>query len=1804
MIMATWRKTDNNSRYGVAFYNFRKKGNSMLQLDIGDSVQIFEESDDWYRGYATKNKAKKGLFPKTYIHAKEANVSKYGSLEMATPKEPAIAQEIVSVVREWHTYWKQYYVQNHEDFETVRQMILDLVGWRKEVLSRHMTTEEMRVLKQKVSLKIDTGNNLLGLDLVVRDSDGNVLNPDTASAITLYREHVEVADRLKREKQIVDTSVSNKADDSRTVNLYLMLRNFVCRVDDADILVSLYDAKDGVFICEHYNVRWDRERLAKDPEILNNIRVVFTDLGSKDRRREKVFLVFQIIRRGVMELKLSEDRRQTKNLRRPFGAAAMDVTEIIRGEGDNNEEQQHFIPFQQCGEKEFMESVIRKVVSARDINHKGQGVWVSLKLLPGDIKQIREDFPHLVNLNTCIVRKMGFPEVIMPGDVRNDIYVTLMEGEFNKGPTKTSDRNVEVTMVVCNQKGEVIPNVINTGCGSGEGESSYKSLIYYHEDKPKWFEIAKVSLSTEVEFKGLHLKFLFKHKSTSDAKDKSEKPFAMSFVKLMNKNGTTLKDEEHELLVYKIDSKKLDQSSSHPYIDLPSTTKELMSPEQGPKMMQTTGTQKTQMPKIQLFSGPYTLSNRDSFTISTFVCSTKLTHNLDLLGLLKWQEIMNDTTALKKHLENLMKVDGEEIVKFLQDLLDSLFYILMQHTISDYYDNLVFDALVYIIGLVSDRKYHQFRPVINAYIMNNFSFATAYNKLMLILKDYVDSADDSQHEGSLHTAMKSLEYIFKFIIKSRELFAVLNADRGKQQFEITLRQLIQAIGGMMLYQTNQTARAQGYALKNMPATIPDIIKVMNPVEFSQLFVEFLDHVPKNRLRIQKLKCVDDLVQSELFRIPECREVLLPTMLSYTRELLDLSEEVQSCIQVLSNIMDTLFAPARRMYHDSDISTVMDIILRTVIKATINALSGDCVAVLLSILRQMTESHYNLYINKFPTLPELEEFLMEIMLLFQNLIKTNVFNPDWMEMIMLQNSVILRAQRFFAHTIQNKFFNPFQHQLWSNFFHCAISFLTQKDLQLEQFSAIKRNKIINRYKDMRREAGFEIRSLWFSLGPNKIYFIPELVGPLLEMSLIPETELRKATIPIFFDMMMVEYNQTASHRGQGGGNFKQVENEIINQLDVLVEGGQGDEQYMQLLREILQQSCHGASQIREQGLTFVETITKLLQRLLEHRHIVQLDIKDHRMSCIVNLLEFYSEIGRQEMYIRYLHKLCDMHLACDNYTEAAHTLMLYANLLGWKDEALSPILHSTKFPDARTHRDLKEMFYHHIISYFEKGKMWERGIQLCKELADVYENDQFDYEKLSWILQRQAELYRCIIHDMRPDPEYFRVGYFGLGFPSFLQNKVFIYRGKEYERLQDFNARMQSLFPNAELMKTLAHPSKDIQESQKQYLQINAVTPVMEMQPRFLNKQISEKILKYYNFNEVQLFTYSRPIDEGKGDLTTMWLERTNIFISSPLPGILCWFPARETIIFRVSPIEVAIETQESKNKQLLTTVEQHLLDSNLQINELGRLLSGIVDAAVQGGVKNWKSFFSEDYGQSDRDEELVFKLKDLTREQAHLLKDALHIHGKKIMEDAKLETLKPFQAHLEKRFEEWVNLVESEYKLKVKDRLSNVVANSTLKRLQSSSTISLNRISELFHGNSTLEISSHTVSGSPTQTKSPLRAQSTLVKSDKGDKSPVSTKGPQKLTPRRPPRPDTEKRNSRPLSSTFKGDNLSLASTENGDSDHSTDEPPPLPDKLYPTDRDAPPIPSRTSSLAVPKTPRKPKSMRIVSIFTRMTYKD
>ena len=154
---------------------------------------------------------------------------------------------------------------------------------------------------------------------------------------------------------------------------------------------------------------------------------------------------------------------------------------------------------------------------------------------------------NVIAESTPIARKMAFPEVINPGDVRNDLYLTLNSADFS---SKTSNvKNIEVTVRVCDESGRTINDVLTIGAGC-EMLSEYKSVVYYHEEKPKWMETLCIKLPIE-DFYDSHLKFLFKHRSSNESKDKNEKPFALSFLRLKNENETAIIDRLHDLLVYR-----------------------------------------------------------------------------------------------------------------------------------------------------------------------------------------------------------------------------------------------------------------------------------------------------------------------------------------------------------------------------------------------------------------------------------------------------------------------------------------------------------------------------------------------------------------------------------------------------------------------------------------------------------------------------------------------------------------------------------------------------------------------------------------------------------------------------------------------------------------------------------------------------------------------------------------------------------------------------------------------------------------------------------------------------------------------------------------------------------------------------------------------------------------------------------------------------------------------------------------------------------------------------------------------------
>ena len=61
-----------------------------------------------------------------------------------------------------------------------------------------------------------------------------------------------------------------------------------------------------------------------------------------------------------------------------------------------------------------------------------------------------------------------------------------------------------------------------------------------------------------------------------------------------------------------------------------------------------------------------------------------------------------------------------------------------------------------------------------------------------------------------------------------------------------------------------------------------------------------------------------------------------------------------------------------------------------------------------------------------------------------------------------------------------------------------------------------------------------------------------------------------------------------------------------------------------------------------------------------------------------------------------------------------------------------------------------------------------------------------------MLREQADCYEKILSEIRYETEYFYVGFYGLGFPEFLRNKAFIYRGNRNPENEKFSRQNSSI----------------------------------------------------------------------------------------------------------------------------------------------------------------------------------------------------------------------------------------------------------------------------------------------------------------------------------------------------------------------------------------------------------------------------
>ncbi|KAL0276946.1 UNVERIFIED_CONTAM: hypothetical protein PYX00_004401 [Menopon gallinae] len=983
-----------------------------------------------------------------------------------------------------------------------------------------------------------------------------------------------------------------------------------------------------------------------------------------------------------------------------------------------------------------------------------------------------------------------------------------------------------------------------------------------------------------------------------------------------------------------------------------------------------------------------------------------------------------------RHWERYFKLGGEELVKFLQDVLDSLFAMFStEDGNSTSHSGQVFHVLVSIFSLLEEGKFEHFKPVMDTYIKGHFAAALVYKGLLTSVKHCADFVHTSGNQEALQKCFRSLEYVFKFIIQSRLLFARATDGQYEKKFRDDLNSLFEALNIMLSKNNPSILNIQIAVLHGSSAVFEQLTQVLPTVEATRLAAAMLEALPNVRdlppqLTQAKLTAIKNLVTSQLFYDDESRNMLLTVCSKHIKMHLAHRDELKLCSEILAEIIRYLFKQRQLqdqgkvnncIHLDVEILSlnILDHLVHTlnVIMDSHSSILGSLVTCLMGLLQLMDEYHYKRFWEEFVERGTLRNLLLKVFAVFYDLTKKCVFPSDWLIMKMVVNNIILNSLQEFAQPLIFRFLKgQFDISIWSRYFNLAVSYLTQPSLQLERFSQVKREMIMEKYEDMRVLMGFQILSMWSNLRENKIHFIQSMVAPFLEVTLVPEPELRKATLHIFYDMIEVEQSQH--------GNFKNVENELIDKLDILIsQENKGDDEYRQLFHTILLDKVQTEDpQWKESGKAFITSVTRLLERLLDYRSVIHGDEnRDKRMHCTVNLLNFYkNEINRKEMYLRYIHRLHDLHLSAENFLEAGFTMKLYADQLTWTQRVLPG---DDNYPvEEEWQRKVK--LYDQIISYFDRGKAWEKGIPLCKELANLYETKLFDYQKLSSILQTQAKFFDNILTQLRPEPEYFRVGFYGLSFPLFVRNKLFVYRGLEYERIGAFTQRLQTEFPSAQILTKNTPPDDSIVNGDGQFIQISNVKPLSEGNVIFQGiAEVPEKIASYYEINDVKRFQLDRPVHKGPVDkdneFKSLWIERTILVIAHPLPGILRWFEVTERSVELIPPVQFACETMEAMNRELKQLTAVYNAEPKRNINPFSMRLQGIIDANVMGGIAKYQqAFFSQEFAQNHSEYlPFVSKLKCLLNEQIDLLENALLLHGRLCSSE-----VQPLHKRLQERF--------------------------------------------------------------------------------------------------------------------------------------------------------------------------------------------
>ncbi|AQZ18313.1 YLR422W [Zygosaccharomyces parabailii] len=396
-----------------------------------------------------------------------------------------------------------------------------------------------------------------------------------------------------------------------------------------------------------------------------------------------------------------------------------------------------------------------------------------------------------------------------------------------------------------------------------------------------------------------------------------------------------------------------------------------------------------------------------------------------------------------------------------------------------------------------------------------------------------------------------------------------------------------------------------------------------------------------------------------------------------------------------------------------------------------------------------------------------------------------------------------------------------------------------------------------------------------------------------------------------------------------------------------------------------------------------------------------EFDDDRTAVHMEMFGYLMDANRPELFQKMIYHLFIQFTKKKDYVQAALSLELLANTFDWNPNNRLMAISAPPMPEQSSF-ERKEYLYKEAAFNFSKGLKLEKALSLYKDLTTAYDHINYDLSGLAFVHNEISNLYTSMQTVDRLVPTFFKVSFAGLGFPSSLRNKIFIFEGMPFEHITSMCNRLLKLHHGSSIVQRFEQLEElFVKPKMGKFIHISSVEPQLEFSDEYQSQndrkgKFNYKTWLYVENKNMKTFSNSRKLP-GPTSVTDLWVDEYTYETASTFPTLMNRSEVLKVAKNKLSPLENAMRSLRLKIQELSGLADMCYKvyrgheDQTMWFNELSRNLTGTIDAPVNGGMTQYREFLKEPVAsQFDANE-----LGNLTRafnDLAIVLAHCLNVH--------------------------------------------------------------------------------------------------------------------------------------------------------------------------------------------------------------------